>query len=298
MGFFSKLKNCLKKTKDSFMSKLALLFGGELDDEFYEELEFILLSSDIGVSTTEQILNKLKEKVRKQKIKKAVDARQCLKEVLIEILEEAPKIDFEYPLVLTIVGVNGVGKTTTIGKLANYFIKKKNSVTLVAGDTFRAAASDQLTEWANRNKTRIIKHTEGADAAAVVYDGIASAKAKATDVLIIDTAGRLHTKVNLMEELKKIERVIKRESTGLVKNFIVIDATIGQNSIAQVSAFKDAVGIDGIIITKLDGTSKGGAIFSIVEELNVPVVFVGVGEGIDDLEEFSAKDFVEAIFEN
>ena len=298
MGFFSKLKNCLKKTKDSFMSKLALLFGGELDDEFYEELEFILLSSDIGVSTTEQILNKLKEKVRKQKIKKAVDARQCLKEVLIEILEEAPKVQFDYPLILTIVGVNGVGKTTTIGKLANYFIKKKKSVTLVAGDTFRAAASDQLTEWANRNKTRIIKHTEGADAAAVVYDGIASAKAKATDVLIIDTAGRLHTKVNLMEELKKIERVIKRESTGLVKNFIVIDATIGQNSIAQVSAFKNAVGIDGIIITKLDGTSKGGAIFSIVEELNVPVVFVGVGEGIDDLEEFSAKDFVEAIFEN
>ena len=298
MGFFSKLKNCLKKTKDSFMSKLALLFGGELDDEFYEELEFILLSSDIGVSTTEQILNKLKEKVRKQKIKKAVDAKQCLKEVLIEILEEAPKVQFDYPLILTIVGVNGVGKTTTIGKLANYFIKKKKSVTLVAGDTFRAAASDQLTEWAKRNKTRIIKHTEGADAAAVVYDGIASAKAKATDVLIIDTAGRLHTKVNLMEELKKIERVIKRESTGLVKNFIVIDATIGQNSIAQVSAFKDAVGIDGIIITKLDGTSKGGAIFSIVEELNVPVVFVGVGEGIDDLEEFSAKDFVEAIFEN
>ena len=298
MGFFSKLKNCLKKTKDSFMSKLALLFGGELDDEFYEELEFILLSSDIGVSTTEQILNKLKEKVRKQKIKKVVDARQCLKEVLIEILEEAPKVQFDYPLILTIVGVNGVGKTTTIGKLANYFIKKKKSVTLVAGDTFRAAASDQLTEWANRNKTRIIKHTEGADAAAVVYDGIASAKAKATDVLIIDTAGRLHTKVNLMEELKKIERVIKRESTGLVKNFIVIDATIGQNSIAQVSAFKDAVGIDGIIITKLDGTSKGGAIFSIVEELNVPVVFVGVGEGIDDLEEFSAKNFVEAIFEN
>lgn len=298
MGFFSKLKNCLKKTKDSFMSKLALLFGGELDDEFYEELEFILLSSDIGVSTAEQILNKLKEKVRKQKIKKAVDAKQCLKEVLIEILEEAPKVQFDYPLILTIVGVNGVGKTTTIGKLANYFIKKKKSVTLVAGDTFRAAASDQLTEWANRNKTRIIKHTEGADAAAVVYDGVASAKAKATDVLIIDTAGRLHTKVNLMEELKKIERVIKRESTGLVKNFIVIDATIGQNSIAQVSAFKDAVGIDGIIITKLDGTSKGGAIFSIVEELNVPVVFVGVGEGIDDLEEFSAKDFVEAIFEN
>lgn len=298
MGFFSKLKNCLKKTKDNFMSKLALLFGGELDEDFYDELEFILLSSDIGVSTTESILDRLKEKVRKEKIKKAIDAKQCLKEVLIDILEEASKVEFDYPIVLTIVGVNGVGKTTTIGKLANYFLKKKKSVTLVAGDTFRAAASDQLTEWANRNKTRIIKHTEGADAAAVVYDGIASAKAKSTDVLIIDTAGRLHTKVNLMEELKKIERVIQRESNCTTKNFIVIDATIGQNSIAQVSAFKDAVGIDGIIITKLDGTSKGGAVFSIVEELNVPVVFVGVGEGIDDLEEFSAKDFVEAIFEN
>lgn len=296
MGFFSKLGASLKKTKDALVSKLSALFGGgELNADFYEELEYILISSDMGNETTSEIISRLKKKIKENKVSKAEEAKALLKQVLIEVLEDVDKVEFNYPVVITIVGVNGVGKTTTIGKMAHYFSKKGKQVTLVAGDTFRAAASDQLTEWAVRNKVKIVKHTEGADAAAVVYDGIASAKAKNTDVLIIDTAGRLHTKVNLMEELKKINRVIHREATGEVKNFIVLDATIGQNSIAQVNAFKDAVGIDGIILTKLDGTSKGGVVFGIVQELQVPVVFIGVGEGIDDLEVFDAKTFVDGI---
>lgn len=298
MGFFQKLLNGLKKTKDAFVNKFNSLFGlGEINDEFYEELEYILISSDIGSDTTQEIIKNLKIEIKKQKIYKAEQAKGVLKDVLINILQDAPTLQWEYPLVLTIVGVNGVGKTTTIGKLANYFKKQKKSVTLVAGDTFRAAASEQLNEWAKRVDTKIVKHAEGADAAAVVYDGIASAKAKKTDVLIVDTAGRLHTKVNLMEELKKINRVTQREyPEANIKNLIVLDATIGQNSISQVNAFKDAVGIDGIVLTKLDGTSKGGVVFQIVKELNIPVCFVGVGEGLDDLDEFNAKDFVEAIF--
>ena len=297
MGLFSKIANGLKKTKEAFVNKLTALFkGGDIDADFYEELEFILISSDMGTETVEEIIENLKDKVREQNIIKAEDARQALKDVLVDILESAPKMEFEYPQVITIVGVNGVGKTTTIGKLAYYFKKDGKIVTLVAGDTFRAAASEQLNEWANRVDVKIVKHQEGADASAVVYDGIASAKAKKNDVLIIDTAGRLHTKVNLMEELKKISRVTKREwPEANIKNFIILDATIGQNSIVQVNAFKDAIGIDGIVLTKLDGTSKGGVVFSIVKELNIPVCFIGVGEGMDDLEIFDAKQFVDAI---
>ena len=297
MGFFSKIFNGLKKTKEAFVNKLTALFkGGDINADFYDELEFILISSDIGTETTEEIISSLKDKIRQKNIIKSEDARQVLKDVLVEILESAPKMEFEYPQVITIVGVNGVGKTTTIGKLANYFKNQKKTVTLVAGDTFRAAASEQLNEWANRVNVKIVKHHEGADASAVVFDGIASAKAKNNDVLIIDTAGRLHTKINLMEELKKISRVTKRVwPEANIKNFIILDATIGQNSIAQVNAFKDAIGIDGIILTKLDGTSKGGVVFSIVKELNIPVCFIGVGEGVDDLESFDAKAFVDAI---
>ncbi len=297
MGFFQKLLGGLKKTKDAFVNKLNSLFGlGEINADFYEELEFILISSDIGSETAQEIIDNLKQEIKKQKIYKAEEAKGALKTVLVNLLENAPKIEWEYPLVLTVVGVNGVGKTTTIGKLSNYFKKQKKSVTLVAGDTFRAAASEQLNEWAKRSDVRIVKHAEGADAAAVVYDGIASAKAKGTDVLIVDTAGRLHTKVNLMEELKKINRVTQREfPDASIKNLIVLDATIGQNSISQVNAFKDAVGIDGIVLTKLDGTSKGGVVFQIVQELNVPVCFIGVGEGLEDLDEFNAQEFVDAI---
>jgi len=298
MSFFSKLKAGLKKTKAALGAKLASVFGGgEINDDFYEELEYVLISSDVGTTASAKILSELKTQIKKGKIRSRDEAKSALKQVLIGILHEPQKLEFVYPVVITVVGVNGVGKTTTIGKLARYFSDQKKSVTLVAGDTFRAAAAEQLSEWARRGNVKIIKHAEGADAGAVVYDGIASAKAKNTDVLIVDTAGRLHTKVNLMEELKKINRITKREWAGAgVKNLIVLDATIGQNSIAQVNAFKDAIGIDGIILTKLDGTSKGGVVFGIVEELKVPVCFVGVGEGIDDLDEFVPEDFVDALF--
>lgn len=299
MGFFSKIKNGLKKTKDALITKLNSVFrGGDIDADFYDELEFALVSSDMGVETTEKIISLLKDRLREKHIVKQEQARVELKAILKEILLETQPQKFEYPLIITIVGVNGVGKTTTIGKLANFFKKQGKSVSLVAGDTFRAAAAEQLNEWSNRAGVKIIKHSEGADPSAVVYDGIASAKAKKTDVLIVDTAGRLHTKVNLMEELKKISRIENREFPNAMKlNFIVLDATIGQNSLVQVQAFKDAVGIDGIVLTKLDGTSRGGIVFPIQEEIKVPVYFVGVGEGIDDLEIFDPTSFVDGILE-
>lgn len=297
MGLFAKIKNGLKKTKDSFISKLNAVFrGGDIDDEFYEELEFVLINSDMGSATSAEIIKRLKDDLREKHIVKQEDARGELKTILKDVLKDCVTQEFNYPLIITIVGVNGVGKTTTIGKLANYFKNKGKNVTLVAGDTFRAAAADQLTEWAKRVDVRIVKQQEGADASAVVYDGIASAKAKNTDVLIVDTAGRLHTKVNLMEELKKIFRIEDREWPEAMKlNFIVVDATIGQNSLVQVNAFKDAIGIDGIVLTKLDGTSRGGIIFPILKELKTPVYFVGVGEGVNDLEEFDAESFVDGI---
>ncbi len=297
MGFFSKIKNGLKKTKDALISKLNAVFrGGDIDNDFYEDLEFALISSDMGVETSQSIIKSLKDRLREKHIVKQEIARNELKSILVDVLNSSQKQEFSYPLIITIVGVNGVGKTTTIGKLANYFKEQKKSVTLVAGDTFRAAASEQLNEWAKRVNVKIVKHQEGADPSAVVYDGIASAKAKKTDVLIVDTAGRLHTKVNLMEELKKINRIEEREWKEAQKlNFIIVDATIGQNSLIQVNAFKDAVGIDGIIVTKLDGTSKGGIVFPIIKELNTPVYFVGVGEGVEDLEEFDAEKFVDGI---
>ena len=219
------------------------------------------------------------------------------KNILKQYFFDAPKIEIKFPCIITIVGVNGVGKTTTIGKLASYFKNMKKEVTLVAGDTFRAAASSQLTEWAERTKTRIIKHAEGADSAAVVFDGIQSAKAKKTDVLIVDTAGRLHTKTNLMEELKKIDKIINREYESANRyTFIVLDSTTGQNALSQIKAFDEFVKIDGIILTKLDGTAKGGVIVAIEKEYKLPVVFVGVGEGVGDLELFDAEDFVEGLF--
>ena len=297
MGFFSKIKNGLKKTKDALITKLNAVFrGGDIDTEFYEDLEFALVSSDMGVETSEDIIAKLRDRLREKHIVKQERAREELKDILVEELESSNKEEFEYPMIITIVGVNGVGKTTTIGKLAHFFKAKKKSVSLVAGDTFRAAATEQLSEWGKRADVKIIKHAEGADPGAVVYDGIQSAKAKKTDVLIVDTAGRLHTKVNLMEELRKINRIEDREWADAKKfNFIVLDATIGQNSLVQINAFKDAIGIDGIILTKLDGTSKGGIVFPIIKELNTPVYFIGVGEQMDDLEEFDAKKFVDGI---
>lgn len=298
MGIFKSIGNALKRTKEAFSRKLDSLFsGGEINDDFYEELTDILISSDVGFTTSEEIVERLRLYARKNKIRKAEDVKDALKVILTEIMEEVEPVEIKFPAIITVVGVNGVGKTTSIGKLAGYFKNAKKDVTLVAGDTFRAAASDQLTEWANRNKVRIVKQSEGADSAAVVFDGVQSAKAKNTDVLIIDTAGRLQTKTNLMEELKKIDKVINREyPTANRYNFIVLDATTGQNALSQIEHFNEYIHLDGIILTKLDGTAKGGVVFSIAQEYHLPVVFIGTGETLTDLEPFSAKDFVDNIY--
>ncbi len=298
MGFFKKIGNALKKTREALARKIdALLSHGELDDDFFDELTDVLISCDIGVRTSMEIVDNLRIRARKNKIRNTEDVKKELKEIIKEDFSNVENIQIEYPAIITIVGVNGVGKTTTIGKLSKYFKNQKKEVTLVAGDTFRAAASNQLNEWAERTKTRIIKHAEGADAAAVVYDGISSAKAKGTDVLLVDTAGRLHTKTNLMEELKKIDRVINREYPDAHKyTLIVLDATTGQNALNQINAFNEFVKIDGIILTKLDGTAKGGVVVAIEKDYHLPVAFVGVGEGVDDLEKFDYNDFIDNLF--
>lgn len=295
MGIFKKISEALRKTREAFRRKLdAIYSGGELTDEFYDDLTDILISCDIGAQTSMNIVEELRNYSRKNKIHSAEEVRKSLKNILVDILNENEKIEFTTPAIITIIGVNGVGKTTTIGKLANYFKKQKKSVTLVAGDTFRAAASAQLNEWAERNKVKIVKHQEGADAAAVVYDGIASAKAKQTDVVIVDTAGRLQTKTNLMEELRKIDKIITKEGSDFNQyTLIVLDATTGQNALSQINSFNNYSEIDGIILTKLDGTAKGGVVLSIAKEYGVPVCFLGTGETIDDLEEFNSTDFVD-----
>ena len=298
MGLFTKIISGLKKTKDSLISKLNAVFrGGDIDSDFYDDLEFALINSDMGTITSQEIIKKLKDVLNEKHIVKQEQARIELKEILKGMLEHTCEIHMPpYPIIITMVGVNGAGKTTTIGKLANYFKSKGKSVLLVAGDTFRAAAADQLAEWARRVDVKIVRHQEGADPSAVVFDGIASAKAKNIDVVIVDTAGRLHTKVNLMEELKKIIRIENKEWKEATKvNLIAVDATNGQNSLIQVNAFKDAIGIDGIVLTKLDGTSRGGIVFPIIKELGVPVCFVGVGESVDDLELFDSNAFVDGI---
>lgn len=298
MGIFKKIGNALKKTREALARRIdSLLSHGELDDDFYDELTDILISCDTGVRTSMDIVDSLRTRARKNKLRSAEDVKNELKTILKEEFSQADEIEIEYPAIITIIGVNGVGKTTTLGKLARFFKNQKKEVTLVAGDTFRAAASSQLTEWAERTKTRIIKHSEGADAAAVVYDGISSARAKKTDVLLVDTAGRLHTKTNLMEELKKIDKVINREYPEAHKyNFIVLDATTGQNALNQINAFSEFVTLDGIILTKLDGTAKGGVVVAIEKEYHLPVVFIGVGEGVDDLEKFDYNEFIDNLF--
>ena len=280
----------------NFFKKIKYVFTkNELNDDFYDELEQTLISSDMGVMTSEEIIDEFKDTVKKRMIKDVENAQKVLREILIEKLE-FDEVKFEYPMIITVVGVNGVGKTTSIAKMANYFGKLKKNVMLVAGDTFRAAATEQLDEWANRLKIKIVKQGEGADSASVVFDGISSMKAKNADVLIVDTAGRLHTKVNLMKELEKINNVAKREYPEAKHiNLIVLDASIGQNSLAQVQAFKESVDIDGIILTKLDGTAKGGVAYPIVNELQVPIVFTGFGETINDLSKFNVEEFVDKI---
>ena len=297
MGLFSKIKEGLKRTKEAIAYKLNKLFtGGVLTDEFYDELEETLITSDIGAETTDTIMDRLKDEIDEKHVRDTATVRELLKNILIELLQENELPEYEYPLVIMLSGVNGVGKTTAIGKLAKKFKKQGKTVTIAAADTFRAAAADQLSVWAERAGVRIIKHAEGADPAAVVYDAAQSVKSKNGDVLLIDTAGRLHNKKNLMEELKKIARVANRElPDATILNFIVLDATTGQNAISQVDIFNEAIDIDGIILTKLDGTAKGGVVLAIAGELGVPVVYVGVGEGIDDLEDFDAEDFVNGI---
>ncbi len=297
MGLFGKIKSVLTKTRDGLSKKLNELFNNKLGNDFYDELEDVLVSSDVSVNTAMEIVEEIKEEALEEKIKDKDYVIGLLKKSLKEDISFAKPLEIKYPAIIMVIGVNGVGKTTTIGKLAYKFTKEGKNVTIAAADTFRAAASEQLSVWADRAKVRIIKHAEGADASAVVFDAIISAKAKNTDILIIDTAGRLHVKDNLMEELKKMNRVAKREYPNAnFYNLIVLDASTGQNAKNQVEVFNEAVGIDGIVLTKLDGTAKGGFIVSLSYELEVPVVYVGTGEGIEDIEEFNAEEFVESMF--
>ncbi|NCA92213.1 signal recognition particle-docking protein FtsY [bacterium] len=296
MGFFDKIRAGLKKTKDNISKKLFEVFKAkELDENFYEELDFALISADMGVKAASDIIEELKDEVFKKKLTAPAQAKEVLKRLLLESIDyEIP--EYEYPLVILLCGVNGVGKTTAIGKLAHYFDTIGKSVVIAAADTFRAAAGEQLEIWAERAGVRIVKHSEGSDPAAVVFDAISSAKAKKTDVVLVDTAGRLHNKKNLMEELKKISRVIDREMPDAdCRNYIVLDATTGQNAISQVEIFDEAIDIDGIILTKLDGTAKGGVVMAISAEYEMPVVYVGVGEKIDDLLPFDPKAFIDEI---
>ena len=297
MGFFSKIKDALKKTKQTLGGAIKALFTrGKIGDEFYDELEEILISADISVTTAEETVEDLRTEVKKEKLKDEEYVVNLLKDILEDTLTRAEVPEIEYPAVIVLIGVNGVGKTTTVGKLADYFLRNKKSVTVAAADTFRAAAADQLTVWAERAGVRIVKHEEGSDPSAVVFDAISSAKAKGTDVLLVDTAGRLHVKANLMEELKKISRVISREyPQAHVYKLLVLDATTGNNAINQARLFDEAVDLDGIVLTKLDSTAKGGFVISLCGELEIPVIFVGTGEKIGDLEKFNPEEFIDSI---
>ena len=298
MGFFQRLKQGLTKTRGGLSQKVEELVQNTrvIDDDFYDELTDILILADVGVSATTDIIEKLQARVSQQNVKDADKAKEMFKEILIEEMS-IPRPPLKWPMVMFVVGVNGVGKTTTIGKLALRFQEIGRSVILAAADTFRAAADEQLAVWAQRAKVPLIRHQEGSDPAAVVYDAVQAAKARKTDLLIVDTAGRLHNKKNLMDELSKMRRIIDREyPEAEMRCMLVLDATTGQNGIQQAKQFKEAAEIGGIILTKLDGTAKGGVAIAIRKELNVPVWYIGVGEGIDDLQAFDAKEFVNALF--
>ncbi len=297
MGIFDKLFGALKKTKDNLSTKLRLLFAkNKLGNEFYEELEELLISSDVSVTTAGEVVERVKQQAIAEKLKDEAYVTELLRGVLTEMLQESEVEPPSYPCVIMLVGVNGVGKTTTVGKLAHYFLSKGKTVTVAAADTFRAAASEQLSVWAERAKVRIVKHEEGSDPSAVIFDAVSSAKAKKTDVVIVDTAGRLHVKENLMNELRKMDRVVTREypEADFLK-LLVLDATTGQNAVNQARVFDEAVELDGIVLTKLDGTAKGGFVFSLSSELSLPVIFAGVGEKMEDLEFFDSVSFVNAI---
>jgi len=297
MGLFGKIKNALKKTKDGLAHKMRQLFlKDKIGNEFYDELEEILISSDVSVRTAEEIVDQVREEAIGNKVKDEKFVTDLLKDILEDTLNEAEIPEITYPCVIMFVGVNGVGKTTTIGKVANYFVSQKKSVTVAAADTFRAAAADQLTVWAERAKVRIVKHEEGSDPSAVVFDAVASAKAKGTDVVIVDTAGRLHVKAHLMEELKKMSRVVTREYPQAdFYKLLVLDATTGNNAISQAEIFNEAVELDGIVLTKLDSSAKGGFVISLCSTLQIPVLFTGVGEKIEDMEPFDPEEFIDGI---
>jgi len=300
-SFFEKLKTGLTKTKDNFTDRISSVLTGALyiDEDLYEEIEEILITADIGVETSLEIIDGLKAKVREKKIKDPANLRQCLKEVIIDMLgsEIGSILPEKTPQVILVIGVNGVGKTTSIGKISAQLKARGYKVLLAAADTFRAAAIDQLEIWSSRAGVDIVKHQEGSDPAAVVFDSIQAAKARKADVLICDTAGRLHNKKNLMDELGKINRVVEREFPEAErKTLLVLDSTTGQNAVEQARQFMEVCRIDGIVLTKLDGTAKGGIIISIKHQLGIPVSLIGVGEGIDDLQEFDPVAFAEALF--
>ncbi len=297
MGLFSKIKEGLFKTRGNMGAKMDELVENtkKIDDDFYEDLIDIMIMSDVGVKTAEEAVEKLREKCENEKITDAVKAKAEFAKIMADMMRDEP-MKLENPSVLFIIGVNGVGKTTSIGKLASRMKLIGRRVMIVAGDTFRAAAAEQLTVWADRADVPIIKRGEGADPASVVFDGIQAAKARHADVLIVDTAGRLHNKAHLMEELKKMARIVSREfpEAGM-HALLVIDATTGQNGLNQAAVFKDVANLDGIILTKLDGTAKGGIAVAIRRELGLPVRYIGVGEGLDDMQPFDAKEYVDAI---
>ena len=297
-GLFSRLWQGLSKTRGNVAGRVDELIEATetIDEDFYEDLVDILIMSDMGVRTSDKVIQELKTRVARERITDAKKAREILKDILKEIMG-MPRKPLKWPMVMLVVGVNGVGKTTTIGKLAMRFKDARHSVVLAAADTFRAAAGDQLQIWADRAQVPIVRHAEGADPAAVVFDGVQKAKASEADLLIVDTAGRLHNKKNLMEELRKISRVITREyEEAEVRTLLVIDATTGQNGLQQAREFSEVADVSGIVLTKLDGTAKGGIAVAIMDELKLPVLYIGVGEGIEDLQAFDANEFVDAIF--
>ncbi|HPU35243.1 MAG TPA: signal recognition particle-docking protein FtsY [Bacillota bacterium] len=302
MGFFNRLKESLAKTRQGFVEKIDSLIHRrkEIDEEVYEELEEILVQADVGVATAMELVEKVRSIVKERRIEDAAEIKPVLKEQIRELLGTGTTLINTYwqsPTVILVVGVNGVGKTTTIGKMAYLYKMEGKKVVLGAADTFRAAAIDQLEVWAERVNVDLIKHREGSDPAAVAYDSLQAAKARGADVLIIDTAGRLHTKSNLMEELKKISRVLDRAMPGAPHEvLLVLDATTGQNAVNQAKLFGEAVGVTGIVLTKLDGSAKGGVVLGVKHALNIPVKLIGIGEGIDDLRPFNAEEFVEALF--
>ena len=300
-GFFSKLVTGLTKTRTNIIAGIDAIFSGfsNIDDDFYEELEEILIMADLGINTTGAIMDDLKAKVKENKIKEPAECKQLLIQSIMDQMKvEETAYEFETrKSIVMLIGVNGVGKTTSVGKLAGQLKEKGKKVIVAAADTFRAAAIEQLTEWSNRAGVEIIAQQEGSDPAAVIYDAVTAAKARNTDVLICDTAGRLHNKKNLMEELKKIDRVITREYPDAYREtLVVLDGTTGQNALAQAKEFNEVADISGIILTKLDGTAKGGIAIAIQAELGIPVKYIGIGEQIDDLQKFNAEDFVNALF--